>query len=89
VRWRKKVVTKERTMFTNILIPTDGSELAGQAVPYGIALTNRIGANAAVTTVLPAFFTCVFATSIKVSLSSLNSVVQTLDVSILQMTASQ
>jgi nucleotide-binding universal stress UspA family protein len=43
VRWRKKVVTKERTMFTNILIPTDGSELAGQAVPYGIALTKRIG----------------------------------------------
>jgi hypothetical protein len=64
------------------------SELAGQAVPYGIALTKRI-AKAAVTTVLPAFFTCVFATSIKVSLSSLNSVVQTLDVSILQMTASQ
>jgi hypothetical protein len=33
-------------------------------------------------------FTCVFATSIKVSLSSLNSVVQTLDVSILQLPAS-
>ena len=40
-------------MFTNILIPTDVSELAGQAVPYGIALTKRIGAKAAVTTVLP------------------------------------
>ena len=76
-------------MFTNILIPTDVSELAGQAVPYGIALTKRIGSKAAVTMGLPAFFTCVFATSIKVSLSSLNSVVQTLDVSILQMTASQ
>ena len=35
------------------------------------------------------FFTCVFATSIKVSLSILNSLVQTPDVSILQMTASQ
>jgi len=33
-------------MFTNILIPTDVSELAGQAVPYGIALTKRIGAKA-------------------------------------------
>jgi nucleotide-binding universal stress UspA family protein len=37
-------VTKERTMYTNILIPTDGSELAGKAVRHGIALAKRIGA---------------------------------------------
>jgi hypothetical protein len=68
---------------------TNGRVGTRRAGSYGIALTKRIGAKAAVTTVLPAFFTCVFATSIKVSFSSLNSVVQTLDVSILQMTASQ
>jgi hypothetical protein len=31
-------VTKERTMYTNILIPTDGSELAGKGGQHGIAL---------------------------------------------------
>jgi nucleotide-binding universal stress UspA family protein len=32
------VVTKQRAaMYTNILIPTDGSELAGKAVEHGIA----------------------------------------------------
>jgi nucleotide-binding universal stress UspA family protein len=31
-------------MYTNILIPTDGSELAGKAVEHGIALAKRIGA---------------------------------------------
>jgi nucleotide-binding universal stress UspA family protein len=30
-------------MYTNILIPTDGSELAGKAVDHGIALAKRIG----------------------------------------------
>ena len=42
-------------MYTNILIPTDGSELAGKAVQHGIALAKRIGANVTVLTVLAPF----------------------------------
>ena len=42
-------------MYTNILIPTDGSELAGKAVQHGIALAKRIGAKITVLTVLPPF----------------------------------
>jgi nucleotide-binding universal stress UspA family protein len=49
------VTTKERTMYSNILIPTDGSELAGKAVQHGIALAKRIGAKVTVLTVLPPF----------------------------------
>jgi nucleotide-binding universal stress UspA family protein len=44
-------------MYTNILIPTDGSELAGKAVQHGIALAKRIGAKVIVLTVLPPFHT--------------------------------
>src|SRR5271169_3078080 len=44
-------------MYTNILIPTDGSELAGKAVEHGIALAKRIGAKVTVLTVLPTFYT--------------------------------
>ena len=44
-------------MYTNILIPADGSELAGKAVEHGIALAKRIGAKATVLTVLPPFHT--------------------------------
>ena len=44
-------------MYTNILIPTDGSELAGKAVDHGIALAKRIGAKVTVLTVLPPFHT--------------------------------
>jgi nucleotide-binding universal stress UspA family protein len=44
-------------MYTNILIPTDGSELAGKAVEHGIALAKRIGAKVTVVTVLPPFHT--------------------------------
>jgi nucleotide-binding universal stress UspA family protein len=44
-------------MYTNILIPTDGSELAGKAVQDGIALAKRIGAKVTVLTVLPPFHT--------------------------------
>ena len=40
-------------MYTNILIPTDGSELAGKAVEHGIALAKRIGAKVTILTVLP------------------------------------
>jgi nucleotide-binding universal stress UspA family protein len=50
-------MTKERAMYTNILIPTDGSELAGKAVQHGIALAKRIGAKATVLTVLTPFHT--------------------------------
>jgi nucleotide-binding universal stress UspA family protein len=42
-------------MYTNILIPTDGSELAGKGVQHGIALAKRIGAKVTVLTVLPPF----------------------------------
>lgn len=44
-------------MYTNILIPTDGSELAGKAVQHGIGLAKRVGAKAIVLTVLPPFHT--------------------------------
>ncbi len=42
-------------MYTNILIATDGSELAGKAVEHGIALAKRLGAKATALTVLPPF----------------------------------
>jgi nucleotide-binding universal stress UspA family protein len=42
-------------MYTNILMPTDGSELAGKAVQDGIALAKRIGAKTIALTVLPPF----------------------------------
>ena len=41
-------------MYTNILIPTDGSELAGKAVEHGIALAKRIGAKVTVADCLAA-----------------------------------
>jgi nucleotide-binding universal stress UspA family protein len=44
-------------MYSNILIPTDGSELAGKAVQHGIALAKRISAKVTVLTVLPPFHT--------------------------------
>ena len=44
-------------MYTNIQIPTDGSELAGKAIQHGIALAKRIGAKITVLTVLPPFHT--------------------------------
>jgi nucleotide-binding universal stress UspA family protein len=51
------VVVKENAMYANIMIPTDGSELAGKAVHHGIALAKRIGAKVTVLTVLPPFHT--------------------------------
>ena len=48
-------MAKERTKYTNILIPTDASELAGKAVQHGIALAKRIGAKVTALTVLPPF----------------------------------
>ena len=42
-------------MYSNILIPTDGSELSWTAAQHGIALAKRIGAKATVLTVLPPF----------------------------------
>jgi nucleotide-binding universal stress UspA family protein len=42
-------------MYTNILIPTDGSELSGKAVQHGIALAKQIGAKVTALTVLPPF----------------------------------
>jgi nucleotide-binding universal stress UspA family protein len=40
-------------MYTNILIATDGTELAGKAVQHGVALAKQIGAKITVLTVLP------------------------------------
>jgi nucleotide-binding universal stress UspA family protein len=42
-------------MYSNILIPTDGSELAGKAVLHGVALARQIGARVTALTVLPPF----------------------------------
>jgi nucleotide-binding universal stress UspA family protein len=44
-------------MYTSILIPTDGSELASKAVQHGIALARQITAKVTVLTVLPPFHT--------------------------------
>jgi nucleotide-binding universal stress UspA family protein len=52
-----KAVFKVRAMYTAILIPTDGSELAAKAVQHGIALAKRIGAKVTALTVLPPFHT--------------------------------
>ncbi len=40
-------------MYTHILIPTDGSELAGSAVQHGVTLAKRMGAKVTMLTVLP------------------------------------
>ena len=42
-------------MYKSILIPTDGSELAGKAVQYGIALAKEIGAKITVLAVTVPF----------------------------------
>ena len=42
-------------MYTNILIPTDGSELSLKAVQHGVALAKRIGARLTALTVLQPF----------------------------------
>ncbi len=52
-----KALLNEWRMYTNILIPTDGSELAGKAVQQGVALAKRIGARITALTVLPSFHT--------------------------------
>jgi nucleotide-binding universal stress UspA family protein len=44
-------------MYANMLLPTDGSDLAGNAVQHGIALAQRIGAKITVLTVVPPFHT--------------------------------
>jgi hypothetical protein len=55
-----KGITKRGETYTNILIATDGSELAGNAVQHGIALAMRIGAKVTALMVLTPFH--VFAT---------------------------
>ena len=44
-------------MYTNILIPTDGSALSWEALEHGIALAKQIGAKVTGLTVLPPFHT--------------------------------
>jgi len=50
-------VIKENAMYTSILIPTDGSELAGKAVQHGIALAKQTSAKVTALTVVPPFHT--------------------------------
>ncbi len=38
-------------MYSNILIPTDGSELAGRAVNHGVELAKKLGAKVTILTV--------------------------------------
>jgi nucleotide-binding universal stress UspA family protein len=52
-----KTMLEEMTMYAHILIPTDGSELAGLAVQHGVALAKKIGAKVSVLTVTPPFHT--------------------------------
>ena len=42
-------------MYRNILIPTDGSDLAGKALKHGIALAKSIGTKTTFLTVTPQF----------------------------------
>jgi nucleotide-binding universal stress UspA family protein len=42
-------------MFTNILLPTDGSDLATKAVDAGIELAKRLGAKVTIVTVVEPF----------------------------------
>jgi len=42
-------------MYKNILLPTDGSRLAGKAVTHGVALAKRLDAKITVLTVTPPF----------------------------------
>jgi nucleotide-binding universal stress UspA family protein len=42
-------------MYKNILIPTDGSELAGKAVQHGISLAKELGAKITALTVWEPF----------------------------------
>lgn len=44
-------------MYSHILIPTDGSKLAGKAVQHGVALAKAIGAKVTVLTVSQPFHT--------------------------------
>jgi nucleotide-binding universal stress UspA family protein len=44
-------------MYANILIPTDGSDLATKAVVHGVALAKRLGAKVVALTVVPPFHT--------------------------------
>lgn len=50
-------------MYTNILIPTDGSELAGKAVRQGITLAREMGARITALTVSRPFHTFTLDTS--------------------------
>ena len=43
--------SKEGAMYSKILIPTDGSELAGKAVEHGVALAKAVGARITILTV--------------------------------------
>ena len=44
-------------MYDKILLPTDGSALAGKAVMHGIALAKKLGSEVMVLTVTPPFHT--------------------------------
>jgi nucleotide-binding universal stress UspA family protein len=55
---RARLQSRERGaafMYKNVMIPTDGSELAEKAVRHGLAFSKEIGAKVTVVTVLPPF----------------------------------
>lgn len=56
-------------MYKNILIPTDGSELAGKAVQHGLSLAKAIGAKVTALTVLKPYraFTLVMGVAVDTS----------------------
>ena len=39
-------------MFTRILVPLDGSDIAAQALPYAVTLAQKLGATLTLTSVL-------------------------------------
>jgi nucleotide-binding universal stress UspA family protein len=49
-------------MYKNILIPTDGSDLAGKAVQHGVTLAKKLGAKITVLTVWDPFHVFTFNT---------------------------
>jgi nucleotide-binding universal stress UspA family protein len=61
---------QEGTMYKNILIPTDGSELAGKAVQHGLSLAKTIGAKVTAVTVLKPYHAFTLAMGVAVDTSA-------------------
>lgn len=57
-------------MYKNILIPTDGSELAGKAVQHGLSLAKTIGAKVTAVTVLKPYQALTLAMGVAIDTSA-------------------